>query len=403
MSREVDKYIEFLNSPKGKKAVQASVKEFIAKREKLEARLRRFHAKYKNNLDDVMQRLLDKYGSEAYLDRERKLGYEPREELLWFLFSYAEKYCQPCRDQRYFNEFTGAAYYVGKYVMQVMHGQGSVLRIDIQEEPIVKPTPTRFNMDATTVEEAIDYIKARATQLLRFGYKLSNITTHEWGVDARMVKRGKEYQAIYIIESYRSKGLYPSLVQKEIITAKQCDIKAYLTKKKIKYTALELCPFEEYKMIEDYYGADKAARSGVYLMNHIDEGLAILEWIGASELAKKAYALHPILQGDEALLKNIDKFDIKPDVLVRVMEYRNIANAYLSRRNIIDINEIRLSPIKDVNDMLIADKIQNRKDFELYHEGNHARSPYLAQYFRNWLKRLNISEKEYQNYKLKLS
>ncbi len=34
-------------------------------------------------------------------------------------------------------------------------------------------------------------------------------------------------------------------------------------------------------------------------MNHIDEGLFILKKIGASELAKRAYAIHPILQGDD--------------------------------------------------------------------------------------------------------
>ncbi len=39
--------------------------------------------------------------------------------------------------------------------------------------------------------------------------------------------------------------------------------------------------------------------TGVHLMNHIDEGLFILKKIGASELAKRAYAIHPILQGDD--------------------------------------------------------------------------------------------------------
>ena len=45
--------------------------------------------------------------------------------------------------------------------------------------------------------------------------------------------------------------------------------------------------------------------------------------------------------------------------------------------------------------MLIADKIQNKKDFELYHKGSHPRSMELDHYFNNWLKRLNISEAFY--------
>lgn len=79
-----------------------------------------------------------------------------------------------------------------------------------------------------------------------------------------------------------------------------------------------------------------------------------------------------------------------------------MANEYLSTRSITNIDEIRLSPLKVVNDMLIADKIQNRKDFELYHEGKHPRSEELAQYFRNWLERLGISEEFYQETKRRL-
>ncbi len=65
-------------------------------------------------------------------------------------------------------------------------------------------------------------------------------------------------------------------------------------------------------------------------------------------------------------------------------------------------NEIRLSPIIEVNQMLMADKLQNRKDFEIYQEGIHERSSELKQYFMNWFKRLEISEEMYQNIKLKL-
>ncbi|MDJ1501575.1 hypothetical protein [Xanthocytophaga agilis] len=62
------------------------------------------------------------------------------------------------------------------------------------------------------------------------------------------------------------------------------------------------------------------------------------------------------------------------------------------------MEEIRLSPLNEVNQMLIADKIQNRKDFERYHQQSHARSEELTIYFANWLKRLGISEEKYQHY-----
>jgi len=162
--------------------------------------------------------------------------------------------------------------------------------------------------------------------------------------------------------------------------------------------------WEEYKIISEFYNDKKTNRSGVALINHIDEGLYILKEIGASDIAKKAYCLHPIVQDDESLksnkhlLKNIDI-----DVIIAAIEYRSVANEYLSNRNINSIKEIRLSPLKEVNDMLISDKIQNRKDFEIYHLGKHERSSQLDQYFKNWLTKLDISEEQYQEFKKQMS
>lgn len=153
-----------------------------------------------------------------------------------------------------------------------------------------------------------------------------------------------------------------------------------------------------YALIADYYGEKIAQRSGVPLINHIHEGLIILSAIGASSNAMQAYCLHPILQSDEALADNLhyNFAGINHTTLLLTMEYRSVANEYLSKRTIQGLNEIRLSPLKDVNDMLIADKVQNRKDFDLYHKGTHERSEALSAYFQNWLARLGISEARYQ-------
>ena len=48
----------------------------------------------------------------------------------YFVYDYALKHCKPCKDKKYWNMFTGGAYYIGSYVIQIMHGQGSVIRID---------------------------------------------------------------------------------------------------------------------------------------------------------------------------------------------------------------------------------------------------------------------------------
>lgn len=160
----------------------------------------------------------------------------------------------------------------------------------------------------------------------------------------------------------------------------------------------------EYQAIQEFYGNKRAQRSNLPLINHIDEALLILNWIGASEITKRAFCLHPIFQADSDFAKNWnnDLNNLNPNAIILAIEYRSVANEYLSLRKISSLEEIRLSPIDGVNQMLVADKIQNRKDFELYHEATHDRSKELKEYFSNWLTRLGIKEEDYQRIKSKL-
>ena len=152
-----------------------------------------------------------------------------------------------------------------------------------------------------------------------------------------------------------------------------------------------------YLAIREFYSDRCSERSGVPYINHIDEGLAILDAIGASIDAKRAYCLHPVVQSDSDFevafepKSVLNRFDIDRHALALAVEYRSVANAYLSSRVIQSTSEIRLSPLADVNDMLIADKIQNRKDFLIHHAETHPRAQQLSQYFDHWLKRLGIS------------
>ncbi|CAG7580448.1 MAG: hypothetical protein SLAVMIC_00420 [uncultured marine phage] len=278
----------------------------------------------------------------------------------------------------------------------------------------------RLNQNCETFEEAFKYFEERTIQLYADGYIVRHIEPiSNIGTLATFFKGDKEYHSFYLYASKRGKGIYSKLVKEydwNIITSQDCGLEPFFRKynrenphDKIKFTmALGFHDYEEYKTISNHYGNDTAKRSGVPFMNHIDEGLAILKWIGASLEAKKAYCLHPIYQSDESLKENGHKnygsiFGFQTPVLVNTMEYRNIANNYLSSNTVSDFKDIKLSPLKDVNDMLVADKIQNMKDFEIYHKGTHPKSENLDKYFKNWLRKLGVTVAMYEEFKNRLN
>lgn len=155
----------------------------------------------------------------------------------------------------------------------------------------------------------------------------------------------------------------------------------------------------EHDLIARVYEGQHAERTGVPYINHIDEGLAVLDLIGASPLAHRAYCVHPLVQGDADLVKHREVLrQVDGEVVALAMEYRWVANACLSHHSVTTAAEIRLSVLPEVNAMLIADKVQNRKDFEAYHKGSHARSDALDLYFKLWLERLGVSETTYCQY-----
>ena len=152
----------------------------------------------------------------------------------------------------------------------------------------------------------------------------------------------------------------------------------------------------EYDLIYQYYRDRAAERSGVPLMQHIDDGIEILRSAGCEVTTALAFAIHPLVQDDQVLQEHIEalRTQCRPSVLIYAMEYRSVANAYLSHCKIDDIEEIRVSPLAEVNWMLVADKLQNFRDFMKYHANTHERALELAGYFFNWKDRLSIHDPE---------
>jgi hypothetical protein len=73
--------------------------------------------------------------------------------------------------------FTGEAYYIGSYVIQVIHGQGSAIRIDKIEGPIKASRKERMisiiesriksEMDKHSRSQGLDWIKIAAAKVYR--------------------------------------------------------------------------------------------------------------------------------------------------------------------------------------------------------------------------------------------
>ena len=142
------------------------------------------------------------------------------------------------------------------------------------------------------------------------------------------------------------------------------------------------------------------------MMNHIDEGLDILTGLGSDwyniQTVKDAWCLHPLFQNDEHLQATLAAGGHlngqKPAAIALAMEYRHQANGHLSKH----APKLRPTwgPLDQVRDMLIADKMQNRKDFERHLRGRDdvPNSDRLAVYFQEWFAALGITEERYHTW-----
>lgn len=162
-------------------------------------------------------------------------------------------------------------------------------------------------------------------------------------------------------------------------------------------------------MVQEFYGAKRAERTGLPLINHIEEGVKVLVELNASPEVIDAFIIHPVYQTldnpDDTLLVKGNSRHLHPKAIEFAKAYKETANSYLCKPHYRGPeDEIRLSEFWQVNLMLVADKVQNRKDFELHYEHQEDKEVFnrteeLAQYFKNWLKALGVPESVY--FKLK--
>ncbi len=273
--------------------------------------------------------------------------------------------------------------------------------------------PPRFDHHAHDPAGTLEYFAGRAAQFLHddgdwsWSGVVTPLTHHGlvWGTETLLHDiHGHPFVSVYVLAGQRGRGHLRRHAAarppgQRYLTSPGCgihDVLAHLDPASV--LAAPISGWPEYVAIEHHYGDACARRSGVPYMQHIDEGLRVLHrWLGASDRAKRAWCLHPLVQGDEDLRRSHDAGSLdpfEPAVLTLALEYRNIANAFLSpsesHPGYADPGEITLSPLAEVNAMLVADKLQNYKDFLRHHRAGHPRADRLEHYFQAWLTRLGV-------------
>ena len=261
----------------------------------------------------------------------------------------------------------------------------------------------RFPNLIKTNEEAIRYYQNRSIQFLQFGWAWpGDYKEYSWGIETRLISpEQEEFFSIYVVEKGQNhlKKWLKDNPTKKFITSNECiKMKNYLTLNGIEFKLLETNFSAAYYLIESFYGNKQSRRSKQFYMNHIDEGLYILNKLGADSNTKDAWCLHPIFQDDCALINSLtlNYKNINSESIIYAMEYRNVANNHLPKHK---SKSPKLSILPEVNLMLIADKIQNCKDFEFYLlEREDVDIKRLSEYFHTeWFPVLNISDDFYFN------
>ena len=237
----------------------------------------------------------------------------------------------------------------------------------------------------------------------------------------------QKYLSVYVPHDYRGTGAYldgiGDLEITPILTLDTCNISEFLHSHDLPSRIVgDGTDNNMYRAISEYYQDRTANRSGVELMNHIDEGLLIIRLLsyyppfnsqpGYHLYAKRAFALHPIYQSDDINLKTtttnalVKSKEAEPPgsyfgdidarkIIKQAIDYASVANSYLCRPETdhYTVDDVRLllkAASVEVRWMLIADKVQNQRDFNLYHLGTHPRSKELSNYFKTWIKALDV-------------
>lgn len=125
----VERLQKFIDSPDGNKSADEFMKNLLGREEIEKTQIERFHKKHGSNPNNFIEKVIKKYSSDSYIDKEFSFGREPRTNLYFFLFDYAHKYGKYSKAKKYQTPFSDGAYIIGDYAFALLHGQGSAINV----------------------------------------------------------------------------------------------------------------------------------------------------------------------------------------------------------------------------------------------------------------------------------
>lgn len=261
---------------------------------------------------------------------------------------------------------------------------------------------TRRPQEASTWPELEQYFTTRARQLWHEGWRWSQ-TLEDTGVGCRTEftsAAGERFASYYVLAQFHGQGHFKQLVKAEplpIVTITDCHIEQILDHIGARYLrAGDLLDTAEYRLVEAVL-ADNRDNDGVFLMNHVDEGLAVLAGLGTSTLAKRAFCLLPLVRADADLAKYCESLDqaLGPivgghEALALAMTCRGVACCWRPDTAFPE-GGLPVGAVQAVHEVLIAENVQKRKALSRSNQGAKARLE-LDTHYRRWLEALGAAD-----------
>ncbi len=259
-----------------------------------------------------------------------------------------------------------------------------------------------FNYDAETHSEALKYLKLRSVQLLKFNYFIQRVQYTNFGWIAYYDNANTpqdlctKYVAIYVLKQYRGKGILSNFMKSnpdyKFINLVEMGLlgKMISAADTIPHINVGFEDYHEYRLenLKKHY-EDSMYDNWNYYISYTYKVMAVNKWLNFSKICTDSLIILPLLWSDKDFVNNWKTITISSNLAFFISEYKNVSKNYNLDRKIQSTSDIVISPITDVNNLLLSTAIVNYNNYENHYKLTHPRASLFGEYYKNWLVRLS--------------